>query len=69
MVGPPIMIKFSCPVLAEMGIPDEAIYTSLENRMKCGLGKCGRCNCGNLYVCKDGPVFTNAQIKQMPADF
>ena len=69
VVGPPVMIKFSCPVLAEMGIPDEAIYTSLENRMKCGLGKCGRCNCGNLYVCKDGPVFTNAQIKQMPADF
>ncbi|MGI5832344.1 MAG: FAD/NAD(P)-binding protein [Thermoguttaceae bacterium] len=69
VVGPPIMIKFSFPVLAEMGIPDEAVYTSLENRMKCGLGKCGRCNCGHLYVCKDGPVFTSAQLKQMPADF
>ena len=69
VVGPPIMIKFSLPVLQKLGIPDEAIYTSLENRMKCGLGKCGRCNCGHTYVCKEGPVFTQAQIARMPEDF
>ncbi len=69
VVGPPIMIKFSLPVLSKIGIPDQGIYTSLENRMKCGLGKCGRCNCGPVYVCKEGPVFTLAQIKQLPDDF
>ena len=52
------MIKFTLPVLAKMGLADRDIYTSLENRMKCGVGKCGRCNCGPVYVCKEGPVFT-----------
>ena len=56
--GPPIMIKFTLPVLEKLGFSDEQVYTTLENRMKCGLGKCGRCNVGNVYVCKDGPVFT-----------
>lgn len=69
VVGPPIMIKFSLPVLAKLGIPDTAIYTSLENRMKCGLGKCGRCNCGHVYVCKEGPVFTLAEMNKLPNDF
>ena len=67
--GPPIMIKFTLPVLERLGFADDAIYTTLENRMKCGLGKCGRCNVGNVYVCKDGPVFTAAQVKAMPQEF
>jgi hypothetical protein len=56
--GPPVMIKYTFPVLAKLGFTDENIYTTLENRMKCGFGKCGRCNVGKVYVCKDGPVFT-----------
>ena len=67
--GPPIMIKFTLPVLEKLGFTDEQVYTTLENRMKCGLGKCGRCNVGNIYVCKDGPVFNAAQIKAMPQEF
>lgn len=67
--GPPVMIKFTFPVLAKMGFTDEMIYTTLENRMKCGLGKCGRCNVGKVYVCKDGPVFTLAQLKELPAEY
>jgi NAD(P)H-flavin reductase len=67
--GPPVMIKFTLPVLEKLGFGDDAIYTTLENRMKCGLGKCGRCNVGNVYVCKDGPVFTAGQIKAMPQEF
>jgi sulfhydrogenase subunit gamma (sulfur reductase) len=67
--GPPIMIKFTLPVLAKLGFRDDRIYTTLENRMKCGLGKCGRCNIGPVYVCKDGPVFTAAQIRSLPQDF
>ena len=60
------MIKFSLPVLEKMGLGLKDVYTSLENRMKCGVGKCGRCNAGSVYVCKDGPVFTYAQIKDIP---
>lgn len=67
--GPPIMIKYTMPVLAKLGFKDKDMITTLENRMKCGLGKCGRCNIGNVYVCKDGPVFTNAQLKELPQEF
>ena len=67
--GPPIMIKFTLPVFAKLGFSDDQVYTTLENRMKCGLGKCGRCNVGNVYVCKDGPVFTARQVKAMPLEF
>jgi len=69
VVGPPIMIKFSLLVLAHAGMSDADIYTSLENRMKCGVGKCGRCNCGPFYVCKEGPVFSQEQLKKLPDDF
>ena len=67
--GPPVMIKYTFPVLAKLGFPDENIYTTLENRMKCGFGKCGRCNVGKVYVCKDGPVFTLAQLKELPDEY
>jgi NAD(P)H-flavin reductase len=69
VIGPPIMIKFTLPVLDRMGLKEEDIYTSLENRMKCGVGKCGRCNAGPVYVCKDGPVFTMRQLRSIPNDF
>ena len=61
--GPPIMIRFTFPSLEKLGFAPEQMITTLEKRMKCGIGKCGRCNIGNLYVCRDGPVFTYAQIK------
>jgi len=61
--GPPIMIRFTFPVLEKLGFKPEQMLTTLEKRMKCGIGKCGRCNIGNIYVCRDGPVFSYAQIK------
>jgi len=64
--GPPIMIKFTLQALKELGFEDEQIVTTLEKRMKCGVGICGRCNIGDKYVCVDGPVFTNAQLKTLP---
>jgi sulfhydrogenase subunit gamma (sulfur reductase) len=64
--GPPIMIKFTLPVLAELKFPDARVYTSLERRMKCGIGKCGRCNIGSKYICIDGPVFSMEEIGEMP---
>ncbi|MGB9724702.1 MAG: FAD/NAD(P)-binding protein [Chloroflexia bacterium] len=60
--GPPIMIKFVTQLLQKQGFAPEQIYTTLEMKMKCGLGKCGRCNIGERYVCIDGPVFSQAQI-------
>ncbi len=67
--GPPVMIKFTMPVLEECGFKPEQIIMSLENRMKCGIGMCGRCNVGNKYVCKDGPVFTKAELNELPNEY
>jgi len=67
--GPPVMIKYTLPVLEKLGFTPEQIYTSLEMRMKCGLGICGRCNIGPKYVCKDGPVFSMAQLKELPSEY
>jgi len=63
--GPPIMIETCIKVLAGLHFPDEEIITSLEMKMKCGIGKCGRCNIGSKYICKDGPVFTYKQLKEL----
>lgn len=67
--GPPVMIKFTMPVLDGLGFPPERIILSLENRMKCGVGMCGRCNVGEKYVCKDGPVFTRAELDRLPPEY
>jgi NAD(P)H-flavin reductase len=67
--GPPIMIKFTQPVLDNLGYSNDNIIMSLENRMKCGIGMCGRCNIGKEFVCVDGPVFTLAQLNQMPKEY
>ena len=67
--GPPIMIKFTIPVLLDLGFPPERIVNSLEMRMKCGIGKCGRCNIGSKYVCKDGPVFTYKELQNLPKEY
>lgn len=67
--GPPVMIKYTLPVLFKLGFARDRIYTSLEKRMKCGIGKCGRCNIGDRYICKDGPVFSLASLSALPEDY
>ena len=69
LCGPPVMIKFTMPVLKKLGFKDKDIYTTLENRMKCGFGKCGRCNVGKVFICKDGPVFSYEQILELPEEY
>ena len=69
MCGPPIMIKFSLPNLLIAGFDKTQIFTTMELRMKCGIGKCGRCNIGNKYVCKDGPVFRFDQLDELPDEY
>ncbi len=67
--GPPIMIKFCLQNLEQLGFSRDQVYTTLELRMKCGIGKCGRCNIGSKYVCKDGPVFRCDEIDQLPDEY
>lgn len=67
--GPPIMIKFALAGLRELGFESRQAYTTLELRMKCGIGKCGRCNIGSKYVCKDGPVFRFDEIEELPDEY
>jgi len=67
--GPPIMIKYVLQSLDKLGFKQNQVVTTLENRMKCGLGKCGRCNVGGTYVCIDGPVYTAEQLAKLPDDF
>jgi NAD(P)H-flavin reductase len=65
-IGPPIMYRFVLMELLGKGIPENHIYVSLERRMKCGVGKCGHCQINSIYCCKEGPVFTYAEIKNVP---
>ncbi|MBI4767214.1 MAG: FAD/NAD(P)-binding protein [Deltaproteobacteria bacterium] len=67
--GPPIMLKFTEPVLEKLGFPPDRIIESKENRMKCGIGMCGRCSFGTEFVCKDGPVFTMAKLNTLPREY
>jgi sulfhydrogenase subunit gamma (sulfur reductase) len=62
--GPPLMLKFTMPVLLESGFSGRQLYTSLERKMSCGIGKCGKCNMESKYVCKDGPVFNYEEIRE-----
>ncbi len=67
--GPPIMIKFALQALYKKGYESDQIFLSLENRMKCGIGHCGRCSIGNHCVCSDGPVFSMTEVEEMPFDY
>ncbi|MCP5106870.1 MAG: heterodisulfide reductase subunit F [bacterium] len=67
--GPPIMIKFVILALRELGFADDQVYTTVENKMKCGIGKCGRCSIGPHYVCKDGPVYSWDRLKELPQEY
>ena len=69
LCGPPIMIKFTLEGLRELGFEKTQVYTTLELRMKCGVGKCGRCNVGSKYVCKDGPVFRFDELDELPDEY
>lgn len=67
--GPLIMVKYTMLPILDLGFKPEKIFFSLEMRMKCGIGKCGRCNIGPKYVCKDGPVFTYEELQGLPQEY
>lgn len=67
--GPSVMLKFSTFTLIDEGFAPEQIYLSMNRRMSCGMGLCGRCNIGPYYICKDGPDMNYALIKDYPNVF
>ncbi len=69
LCGPPVMIKFTLQELLELGFEKTQVYTTMELKMKCGVGKCGRCNIGDKYVCKDGPVFRFDELDRLPDEY
>lgn len=62
--GPGVMMRFTVAELLSRGVPEEHIFVSLERNMQCGLGLCGHCQLGPVFVCKDGPVFSYARVKK-----
>jgi len=66
--GPPIMLHFLFKSLEKAGYTPQQVITTLENKMKCGFGHCGRCNVGSFYVCRDGPVVSWEQMRALPDD-
>lgn len=66
MCGPPVMMKYGTETLLQRGYQPENIYLSMERNMSCGIGQCGHCRLGRYYVCKDGPVFSYAEIRNNP---
>ena len=67
--GPPIMIKFAMLSLKKLGFKPDQNWVTLEAKMKCGIGKCGRCNLGPVFVCTDGPVFRFDRVEGFMESF
>lgn len=62
--GPEIMMRFAAEALVDAGVPHDAIYLSMERNMKCGLGTCGHCQFGSIFVCRDGPVIRYDRLRE-----
>jgi sulfhydrogenase subunit gamma (sulfur reductase) len=67
--GPPVMIYYADKTLQKLGFSPEQSYVTLEARMHCGIGKCGRCNLGEKLICVDGPVFSMAEVSDLLESF
>jgi NAD(P)H-flavin reductase len=63
--GPELMIEYSCGALLEAGVPSDRIQVSLERNMKCAVGHCGHCQFGPEFICRDGPVFDRARVRDL----
>ncbi|MDR2197618.1 MAG: FAD/NAD(P)-binding protein [Coriobacteriales bacterium] len=66
LCGGPSLFRTCLASLLKLGFEPDDIITTLEMKMKCGIGKCGRCNMGSRYICLDGPVFSIAELEDLP---
>jgi NAD(P)H-flavin reductase len=64
--GPERMMTIVADLLADLAVPPEHTWVTLERRMECGVGLCGHCQLGGRFVCRDGPVFS---VAELGADF
>jgi len=64
LCGPEVMMETATKNLNSLGLENNKIYWSLERRMECAMGNCGRCLIQDVYVCKDGPIFKYDEIKR-----
>jgi NAD(P)H-flavin reductase len=67
--GPPVMLHYLFLSLRRTGYGPDQVFTTLENKMKCGIGHCGRCSIGSFYVCRDGPVVSWREMERLPKDY
>lgn len=65
MCGPQGMMYAAVLAMLKQGVSEKDIYLSMERNMECGLGHCGHCQYGGLFICKDGPIFSYHQIKAL----
>lgn len=65
MCGPEMMMHAAITALSKKGMAEERMYLSMERNMACGVGHCGHCQYGGLFICKDGPVFAYPRIKAL----
>jgi NAD(P)H-flavin reductase len=65
--GPEVMMRFVAMSLIDKGLPEDAIYLSMERNMKCAIGHCGHCQLGPTFICRDGPVFTYQRLRPLMA--
>jgi NAD(P)H-flavin reductase len=63
--GPEIMMAYTIEALNQRGLADKQIYISTERNMKCGVGFCGHCQLGPIFICKDGPVFLFSEVAHL----
>ncbi|UCE43714.1 MAG: dihydroorotate dehydrogenase electron transfer subunit [Candidatus Bathyarchaeota archaeon] len=45
------------------------LQASLERLMRCAIGICGSCLIGRFRVCREGPVFSSKQLREVKEEF
>jgi NAD(P)H-flavin reductase len=65
--GPEVMMRFAAFGLRDIGLPESAIWVSIERNMKCAVGLCGHCQFGGMFACKDGAVLRYDRVRRLMA--
>jgi NAD(P)H-flavin reductase len=65
--GPEIMMRFAATALVDAGVPADRVHLSMERNMHCGVGHCGHCQLGPTLICRDGPVYSYAEVGPLMA--